>query len=808
MRLRDHYDGRADPFEGDRTIVWRSLPENALVTRATLTLEPQLPPASSNYVETLKFTGGAAYGATIRAVVDGTAEIDFHARRTPVAFTGLTAQGAGVLSVDIGGNVYLSVSKDGTIPYTTGAQYDLSQSTLPGIGASRIRLANFANVKVSDPGALTAVTVKIASMPSNVTLRFGKRLPFWSKTGDLAAPATTADITDAIKLAIADAAATNGFYEIPLIVHSDTLGRLSVTLTLDYFGVAALVPAGLREVVLAYDYTTVAKQDASALQARLPAGAAIVPALTSLQLRGAFEASRVAYCPTSTSKTSQSVHCSASETLAQPVIPASDTNVSAIDLLIAADGPAARLALDLRADFDGKPGQNSLLAKPVPFDLTGDATGQLRWISVPVAPAALLPAIEPNASASNLPQRYWVVVQALDGAALLGVDAVADEQRVMQRSTNAGFSWRLAGAPGPLLLRLRTVPDRFSMPIEFFAGNDAQQASLRTVDPRGKADATGAKDVRQASLQKYDPLGKIDTIIGEPEIAKAVQAALTKAVPPPCAQVELLQNADFALWRALGTGLGLASQIPLGTAASGKSSLIVVDTFFNTAIDPRPLDLGPPSDLAFSSDGATLYAARGEAIDAIDVASLEVRRIADKFNAVELATDPRGTTLYGLSASQLDAFDPATDDQGRLLFGLSGARALALAQDGRSAYVAVSDTSGSAIVALDLVNATQRLRIAAAASALALTPDDATIFAIDQQTRQVGSYDAASGAPRWTAVLPQNLVPRAIAAAADGSGVFVVGAVPLGANLPASTLTDFALVAGAGARPGVSRRRS
>jgi sugar lactone lactonase YvrE len=755
VQLRDQYDGRDDPFEGDRTIVWRSLPENALVTKATLTLEPRLPPGSNAYIETLKFAGGAC-GATIRPVTDGTAEIDFHARRTPVAFTGLIARTSPtpVLSVDIGGNVYLSVSQNGTIPATTAPLYDPSQSTLPGIGASRIRLENFSNVRVNDAAALASVTIQIASMPSNVTLRFGKRLPFWSKTGDLAVPTATADITDAIKLALADAPVTNGFYAIPLVVHSDTLGRIAVTLNLEYFGVAPLVPAGLREVVLAYDYATTAKQDANTLQATLPAGAAIVPALTSLQLRGAFEASRIAYGPTGTTKTSDPVHCSASETLAQPIVPTSDINVSAIDLLVAADGPAARLSLDLRADFDGKPGQNSLLAKPVPFDVAGDATGQLRWVSVAVAPAALLRAIELEAPALDAPQRYWLVVQALDGAAQLGVDANAAPKRLLQRSTNAGFSWRLAGVSCPLLLRLRTVPDRFSMPIEFAAGKDQQRASL----------------------DKYDVLGKIDAIISEPKIAKAVQVAVTKAAAAPCAQVELLENADFALWRAIGTGLGDASPIEFSAGASDKPSMIVVvDTFFNnTTVTPLP-QVGPPNDLAFSSDGATLFAAANNGIYAIDAATFATRYIERVF--YELAADPRDTTLYGLSASNLLAFDAATGTASGLQFDLTGARALVLGRDIRNAYVAVGDT----IVALDLVTGAQGLRIPGSASALALSPDDATIFAIDQQ--QVASYDTATGAAQWAAVLPQNLVPHAIAAAVDGSGVYVVGAAPPGVNV-------------------------
>ena len=88
MLLHDRYDGSDDPFEGDRAIMWRSLPANAVVTKASVTLEPALPPGRSDYTETVRFAkGGPAYGATIRPPVTAQpVEIDFHARRTAIAF--------------------------------------------------------------------------------------------------------------------------------------------------------------------------------------------------------------------------------------------------------------------------------------------------------------------------------------------------------------------------------------------------------------------------------------------------------------------------------------------------------------------------------------------------------------------------------------------------------------------------------------------------------------------------------------------------------------------------------------------------
>src|SRR5262249_51577391 len=385
-------------------------------------------------------------------------EIDSHARRSAVHFTGLSSTGSG-LAADIGGGVYLSVASDGTIPRGNGSPYVFPNSSLPGIGALRLRLDGLSPLG----GSFAATTVDIASLPSNITLCFGKLPPFWSKTGELGSATTTPDLVSAIQRALTDAAVENGFYIIPLVVHSDTLGRLAVNLDVEYLGSAPLIPAGLREVLLPYDYSGVAKNGASALTAKLPAGARILSPQTSLQVRGAFEASRIAHDATGLSNSSIDVHCSANETLAQRVVPSNDTNVSAIDLLLAADGPAARLAVDLRADAGGKPSETSLLAKAAAFDLTGTADGQPRWTSVPIAPAAQLTGKTP----------YWVVVQSLDGAAKLRVTATSDRALLIQRSTDAGFSWRVAGLSSQVLLRLRTVPNRFQIPIDFVAGADA-----------------------------------------------------------------------------------------------------------------------------------------------------------------------------------------------------------------------------------------------------------------------------------------------------------------------------------------------
>ena len=780
MLLHDRYDGSDDPFEGDRAVMWRSLPANAAVTKASVTLETALPPGRSDYTETVRFAkGGPAYGATIRPPVTAQpVEIDFHARRTAIAFAGLEMSPATThtaLSADIGGGVFLAVGADGTIPAAQGSRYDLSGGVLPGITALRLQLTG---MQPTDAAAgVAGVTVDIASMPSNLSLRFGVLPPFWSMTGELAVPTTTPDITSAVQRALAGATVENGYYAIPLLVHSDTLGRVKVVLDIEYLGAAPLVPAGIPEVVLAYDFASLPKADGTSLQAELPAGAVPVSPQTAVRIRGAFASSQVADGPTGTTNEATTIACSAAAAIAQPVIPAADVNVSALDLFAAAEGPAARLALDIRADDDGKPGQASMLSKPVPVDLTGDASGQRRWVSAQVASPARL----------QVQQRYWVVVQALDGTTDLGVDATPDPARLPQVSRDSGFSWRLAGLGSPLLLRLRTVPDRFQMPVDFAAGVGPQQ--------------------QRVSLSGYDPAGKVDMVIDRPEIATAVQSYLAQAVPAPCAQAELLSNTDFSQWSAVGGTLAYLEETEPPQKAAG---LVLVDTFFDTSAAGPPIRDQTPRQLAFSADGSTIFVLREgieDGIDAINTLTYASTPLADTVQVIAMAVAPQGGTLYLLREStssrpaDLAAVDLTTGDPPVVFARLPGApvreaAALALSPDGRVAYVAC-DGETPVIVAIDLQTGTQAFQIQLDAFPLAVTAGSKAIVVVGAAlgageqagqgaaTSMVYAFDALTGSPDWSTSLPvqADTGVAAAAIAADGVSVYAAGLAPTSSGM-------------------------
>jgi hypothetical protein len=767
VQLSDRYDGSADPFEGERTILWRGVPADAVITAATLTLAPVRPPGSATYTETLRLdAAGPAYGATIEPAGSAVL-IDFHARRAATSIGPLPSVTGPSLLVDIGGGVFLTVGAVGAIPAPPGPAFDYSTGVLPGVAALRLRL----NGNWPASSDLAGISLGIATMPSNLTLRFGKQPPFFIHTGQLAVATSTPDIAQALQRALTEAPLTDGFYAIPLVVHSDTLGRLTIVLEVTYLGSAPLLPAGLREVVLPFDLASVTTTAANALQASLPAGAVIQAPQTALAVRGAFEASRVAYGPTGQTQAAPPLSCAAAATLAQAVIPAADTSVSGLDLYVAADGPAARLAFDLRMDADGKPGPQSLLAKPLPLNLAGDPTGQLRWVTVTAQPPALL----------RGGTMYWLVAQALDGTARLGTDPARDAMQAAatppQRSADSGFSWRRAGEATALLVRLRTVPDRFRMPIDFTASSSAQ--------------------TRRVSLAAYEPLGKIDMVLDRPEIAGAVGAVLAQALAPPCAAGERLQNPDFNLWTAQ---CNVLAPVPVGSSLSGDG-IALIETFFGQQIGTMTADLGVITALAFAADGAALFVAGsahpseiwvldplGGGARPLVASSLGTPAIlaATSPTITALAMDDRNGRLLALETDLLVSIDPVTGSRGAS-WAVPNATALAIAPGGTLAYVA----GNPAVVAIDITTWRPAFQVTLTAPfGIAVSADGGTLAVID--AARIRTFDAATGAAGWSAALPSVQTSLAVGFAAHGGGVYVVGGMtPPGTTSSHAVLCPF-----------------
>jgi hypothetical protein len=257
MQLSDNFDGSTDPFEGDRTFSWRSLPVNALVTKATIRLTPAVASGGALFEEIITFNGNGQgdLGAT-KVTGSNFVELDFHHRRTLAAVAGTNIRGTTTashdganLQVDMGG-IYLEINDKGAIK---GGPGDVlfavpPDGTLPGLTVSKFKLAP------GTSGAVPNVTnVTIRSVPTNVSVRLGTMPPFWTRVGEMTQSETSPDFAPVLQAFLATAQVENGFYTIPLVLHSDAVTRLSAELEIEYLVEQSIGPVGVSDVVLVFD---------------------------------------------------------------------------------------------------------------------------------------------------------------------------------------------------------------------------------------------------------------------------------------------------------------------------------------------------------------------------------------------------------------------------------------------------------------------------------------------------------------------------------------------------------------------------
>jgi hypothetical protein len=246
MQLSDFFDGSADAFEGDWTLLWRSLPANARVIKATVRLMPAAAAAGTLFEEiiTLGSTNIGTFGTT-KATGTDFVEVDFHKRRTLGSVTGDNVTNAN-LQVDMGG-VYLEINVKGAIKNGAGDPVFPvpADGTLPGLTVSKFKLTQTGNLDVSQ--------VTIHSVPTNVTLRLGAMPPFWTRVGEMTQSETSPDFAPILQTFLATAQVENGFYTIPLALHSDAVARLSAELEVEYLVEQSTGPIGLNEVALVFD---------------------------------------------------------------------------------------------------------------------------------------------------------------------------------------------------------------------------------------------------------------------------------------------------------------------------------------------------------------------------------------------------------------------------------------------------------------------------------------------------------------------------------------------------------------------------
>ena len=354
---------------------------------------------------------------------------------------------------------------------------------------------------------------------------------------------------------------------------------------------------------------------------------------------------------------------------ASAVAASCEISAVAVDLLLEALTPSARIQLDIRGDFDGKPDEIPLLPSPVEFAI------EQRPDKGGASASVQLPAEFLFAKAKDKTSRYWLLLQSIDGRAAWSVQEVpgestattADAVLSAQRTGDGGLSWqdasliatslrdKQATPPYVALLRLRDKPKTFKMPIKLQIGS-------------------GDKAVEK-KLDRFEPLGRVEFTL-DTELADGINEYLaTSAAPLP--ETEHLHNADFEKWSRVGRE----------PAAQPPTNLTV-----------------PPSAVAFSPDGVVAYvlAQGGQQVPfllIIDAACNQEKRgkfipLSPLSAANAFVVSPDGTRAYVSNGQSLRVVDLVTNQPVGTLFDLGiesgeqSGNALGISADGQLLYTA------------------------------------------------------------------------------------------------------------------------
>lgn len=697
MKLRDSFDGNGR-FEGNRALRWRSIPADARIVSARATVTPIDANQGGPFAERLSFNDGVGEQGATKVLAGTWVEVDFHARRTLARVVGSHLNPT-TLQVDLGGGAYVEINKAGALktpdpPPNNFFTLTDDSSPLPALTVTKFKLT------VTGTGSQPDLnSVIIRSVPTNVSLRVGDLSPFWTHLGELTESETSPDFGEVLQAALANAKVDNGFYDLLLTVHSDTIARLQIDLEIEFLVEHDPLPNGLPEVVLPFDFSTLPQSTAATLNVAVPPNSRVVPGPTTARVRGNFVESRVARGPTGDVKPVAAVEVSPSSAGAQIIALSKDITATAIDLLIESTTPATYLRLDVRDDLDGKPGDTSLLAKPVEFSVDQQAGKGAHWTSVPLTAEFVFSRSEP-AKPGLRPQRYWLVLQSLEGTAAWSVDKARDgakgsaqtrdegnsvddeaaEALNMQTTRDGGLSWRDAIAmPGTLLdktiassgpftafFRLRTQPRTFKVPIVLQAGRDQSEVRVK--------------------LDRFQPLGRVDFAL-DSELAHGINDSLQKTPPTTNTDTEHLHNRDFEQWLRIGENLGRQPEITINApihaiafAPDGALAyvldqtvsndfLLVIDVACNHEIEERKIKLAnasgkaKPKAFVISPDGTRAYVIddgdpTGGKIQQLQILDLSSRKVlgkpvdlklADEKPASDLALSPDGALLYILT---------------------------------------------------------------------------------------------------------------------------------------------------------------
>lgn len=774
MIVEFEWDGTNRPFEGEVSIPIHTVPDGARLRSAKVRVTPVDP--GNSFVETVSFSGsGPRWGAN---KVQGAnfVEVDFRGRRTLAAVRGSAASlNLSSLQIDPGGT-YVEINENGAIRAPGDNLFQLPNQPeviLPSFTAARFKLTRIPAPDLS--------SVNVRSVPENVSLRLGDNPPFHTFLGPLTEPETSVNFAALLDEFLADAELVNGYYTVPLVVHSDTIARLKLRIALDILESHDVLPAGVDESVLSYSFNAVPAAAVASLPLSLTLGARVVAGETSVRLLGSFDETRIAFGPVVPVQSGLEVEIAAvpghPEAQAQPFALPEPLGITGLDLLVRATSVAAQVQVDLRDDLGGKPGLNTLLPAPLILDLASKPSGKAEWVS-----AALPSELKLQDGAT-----YWLIVQRSLGNAAWSTQPTSELG--LQQTKDGGLSWRASdGGAVAGYFRLRNHPAHFTMPVHVFAG---------------EGDAA-----EEVPLGAYESLGRVDFTLDSDEFAAAINKVLESSASRACLPVEHLDNRDFQDWLRVGDAPSPPQVVgnelvPRAMALSPDGRVLYVLDQVSGArlqvVDPVCLDTAPPlelpesvepnsfgSGLTVTGDGTGLVAHLNGRTWFVDLATNTLLGQTDDPQLATNAMAADGQQIYFVSGvsstagfqirrvaaeslrNHIVSGSPlSVETVVSLAPGLSLA-GLAVSADGSWLYVALAQPAGAdGSNSLRLYDTTTRslskeIPLSFMPSGLAIHPEAPVAYVGDADSPIVRWIDLVSGAQRGT------LAPHTVG---DGFGI-------------------------------------